>query len=210
MNHLTGTVFQTAQRAYANYFGGTFSGVGSADRTDPGDAKPPRAWHVLWTRNNFEKTVYRQLQSRGYEVFLPIITDWSCRSIARRPRQSPMFKGYLFLNASVDRYAYLDISNTDGLVSILGHHWNLLTHIPDREIETIRLAVANRIPTIPYPFMESGDKVRVTRGPLANSEGILVRSEPSRGLFVLSIRQLRRSVAVEVDYADVVSVQPPA
>jgi transcription termination/antitermination protein NusG len=168
------------------------------------DNELEKAWHVLWTRSNYEKLVYDHLHSKGYEVFLPLITEWSGQKEARRPRKTPMFKGYLFLYGAIDRYSYLDISNTGGLVSILGHRWDRLAHVPDKEIESIRLTVINKIPGIPYPFIENGDRVRITKGSLANTEGILVRSEPNKGLFIISINLLRRSIAVEVDYENVV------
>ena len=168
------------------------------------DAEPVKAWHVLWTRSNCEKIVYELLNSKGYEVFLPLITEWSRRSETRKICRTPMFKGYLFLHGAIDKHSYLDISNTDGLVSILGHRWDRLAHIPDEEIESIKLTVGNKIPSISYPFMEQGDRVRITKGSLANTEGILVRSEPTKGLFIISINLVRRSIAVEVDYSNVV------
>jgi transcription antitermination factor NusG len=46
--------------------------------------------------------------------------------------------------------------------------------------------------------------VRIISGPLADVEGILVRVRPEKGLLVLSVHMLQRSVAVEVDGAQVV------
>jgi hypothetical protein len=39
----------------------------------------------------------------------------------------------------------------------------------------------------------------VIRGPLANAEGILLKTEPKEGLLVLSVDLLRRSIAVRID-----------
>jgi transcription antitermination factor NusG len=41
--------------------------------------------------------------------------------------------------------------------------------------------------------------VRITRGPLANVEGTLVRVNPKKGLLVVSVDLLQRSVAVHLD-----------
>jgi transcription antitermination factor NusG len=41
--------------------------------------------------------------------------------------------------------------------------------------------------------------VRITAGPLADVEGVLVRTRPTRGLLVLSVELLRRCIAVEID-----------
>jgi transcription termination/antitermination protein NusG len=169
-------------------------------------AEQSEAWHVLWTKSNCERQVYQHLSAKGYGLFLPLITEWSSKSATRKMIQTPMFKSYLFLYGAIGKEAYLDISNTDGVVSILGHRWDRLAHVPDHEIESIRTTVGNEIPVIPYPFLEQGDRVRIKKGSLANTEGILVRSEPDKGLFVISINLLRRSIAVEVDYSNVVPV----
>jgi transcription antitermination factor NusG len=41
------------------------------------------------------------------------------------------------------------------------------------------------------------------RGPLAGVEGVFLRGRPDRGLFVVSISLLQRSVAVELDCTQV-------
>lgn len=162
-------------------------------------------WHVLWTRSNYERLVHDQLVRKGYDVFLPLIDQWTPRKNGSlQTCRVPMFKGYLFLNHAVDKSAYLDICKTDGLVAILGARWDRLARVPDAEIDAIRLAVESRLPTTPYPYLAEGDKVRITHGSLANAEGILIKTERTRGLFILSVNLLRRSVAVEVHCANVV------
>ena len=41
--------------------------------------------------------------------------------------------------------------------------------------------------------------MRITEGPLANVEGILVRGNPKKGLLVVSVNLLQRSAAVHLD-----------
>jgi transcriptional antiterminator NusG len=174
----------------------------------PEDAPEPRVgWHVLWTRSNFEQAVNDQLRSRDYETFLPRINQWPCRRAQRKgdsTRLAPMFRGYLFLRHRIDKEAWLDISNTPGLVQILGASWNRLARIPDEEIEAIRRTADSSVPARPYPYLTKGEPVRIVRGPLANAIGLLVLTDFSRGYFVVSVHLLRRSVAVKVDCADVV------
>jgi len=52
---------------------------------------------------------------------------------------------------------------------------------------------------MPHPYLRDGERVRILRGPLADVEGILVRTKPNKGLIVLRVALLQRSVAVEVD-----------
>jgi len=164
---------------------------------------PYTGWYVLWTRSNHEKNVMGQLEKKGYEVFLPMISQWSGRKKGLPVCMAPMFKSYMFLRHKIDKGAYLDICNTKGLVSILGTRWDKLARIPDEEIQTIKLVVDSQLPTMPYPWLTTGSEVRITRGTLTNAQGVLVESELSKGLFIISVNLLKRSVAVKVDCADV-------
>ena len=55
------------------------------------------------------------------------------------------------------------------------------------------------LPALPYPYLREGQRMRILHGPLAGVEGIFVTGDPHKGLLVLSVEMLRRSVAVEVD-----------
>ncbi len=70
----------------------------------------------------------------------------------------------------------------------------------------IRTLLRARAAVLPHAYLRDGQRVRITRGPLANVEGILVRQKPHHGVLVLSVDLLQRSVAVEVDCTCVVPV----
>ena len=156
-------------------------------------------WHALWTRSHCERLVWDQLAARGFHAFLPTIDVWSRRGEVRRRIQTPMFPGYLFLNHPMDKAAYIEVRKTRGLVSILGERWDSLAVVPPSEIEAIQKVVQSHTPVFPHSHLRAGQRVRITGGPLADVEGVLVRQKADKGLLVLSIEMLRRSIAVEVD-----------
>jgi transcription antitermination factor NusG len=156
-------------------------------------------WHVLWTHSNCERLVYDQLRTQGFEVLLPMIGQWGRRKGLRYLGQVPMFPGYLFLHHAVDKMSYLQVCKARGLVRILGEQWDRLATVPEREIEAIRKLGETDLQPLPHPYLREGQRVRVLRGPLANAQGILLKSEPEKGLLVLSVELLRRSVAVQID-----------
>ena len=55
---------------------------------------------------------------------------------------------------------------------------------------------------MPHPYLKVGRRVRIIAGPPAGFEGILLRKK-NEPRFVLSIDMIQRSVAVDVDAADV-------
>jgi transcription antitermination factor NusG len=84
-------------------------------------------------------------------------------------------------------------------VRLLGQRWDQLEAVPDSEVDAIQKLVRSELPVFPYPFLREGQRVRITNGPLADVEGILVRGNPKKGLVVVSVGLLRRSVAVQLD-----------
>jgi transcription antitermination factor NusG len=156
-------------------------------------------WHVLWTRSNCEQLVCDQLTSKGFDVFLPRIGAWSRRGAHRRFTQVPMFPGYAFVHHAIDKASYVEVSKAKGLVSILGERWDCLEAVPDTEVEAIQRALQATVSVFPHAYLREGQRVRILQGPMAGVEGIFLRGNAKKGLFVISINMLRRSVATEVD-----------
>ncbi len=156
-------------------------------------------WYVLWTHSHCEQLVYDQLAVKGFELFLPTIDAWSRRFGIRRLARAPLFGGYLFLHHAMDKASYLEVRKARGLVRVLGERWDRLDVVPDQSIEAIQRVLRTRVPILPYPYLREGQRVRITSGPMADVEGILVRSNPNKGLLVMSVDLLQRSIAVQVD-----------
>jgi len=162
-----------------------------------------RNWYALWTKSHCEQLVFDQLAAKGFHSFLPKIEAWSRRGGRRHRIHVPMFPSYLFLHHAMDLNSYIEVLKTRELVRVLGDgHDRLrdrLAVVPDVEIEAIQKVVQAQLPALPYPYLREGQRVRITEGPLAGVEGILVNTKPNKGLLVLSIELFQRSVAVEVD-----------
>ena len=170
--------------------------------TTAGTSRAP--WHVLWTNSHCEQLVCDQLAARGLHPYLPKVDVWSTRAGKRRLISAPLFPGYLFLNDRLDRATHGEARKARGLVRILGDAWDRLACIPEPEIESVRRVVSSGVPALPHPYLREGQRARIASGPLAGIEGVLVQARPSKGLLVLSVNMLQRSVAVEVDCLDVV------
>jgi transcriptional antiterminator NusG len=168
-------------------------------------------WFVLWTHSHSERLVHDQLAEKGFDIFLPTMRMWSRRKGAQSAIAVPMFPGYVFVHHPIDKASYIQISKTRGLVRVLGDRWDRLHSVPDGEIDTIRRVASAGVPAFPVPYLREGQPVRLIAGPLAGLEGLLVSTKPQKGLFVVSVDLLQRSVAVEVDCTQVrpASVRQP-
>jgi transcription antitermination factor NusG len=168
-------------------------------------------WFAVWTNSHCEQAVHDQLAAKGFEAFLPLIRTWSRRAGTQRLISLPMFPSYLFVRLAMDKHSYVEILKTRGLVRILGERWDRLETVADSDIDALQRVLHTELPIMPHPYLREGQRVRITRGPLAGVEGILLRGRPQRGVLVLSVDLLRQSVAVEVDCTAVVAVgAPPA
>jgi transcription antitermination factor NusG len=161
-------------------------------------------WHVIWTHSHFEDLVGEQLVAKGFHPFVPKVDAWTRRGGARQIKRVPLFASYLFLNDALDKPRHVEVRKTRGLVDVLGESWDRPATVPDAEIEAIRRITDSGLTAMPHPYLREGRRVRIAAGPLADVEGILVKVRPDKGLVVVSVNLLQRSVAVEVDCTRVV------
>jgi transcription antitermination factor NusG len=163
-------------------------------------------WHALHTRHQHEKTVAQVLTNKGFDTYLPLFTAerrWKDRT---KHLELPLFPCYVFLRGGLNRK--LNILTTPGVHGIVQGSGGTAGIIADSEILAIQRAVQNAPKIEPYPYLECGDRVILKAGPLAGLEGILIRRRDQVRL-VLSIEMLSRSVAVEVDIANVEPLPKP-
>ena len=168
-----------------------------AESEAAGEHRP--RWYALWTHSHCEQLVRGQLDARGFEVFLPTIGVWSWRAGVKHRIRRPLFPGYLFVRDELSGARYVELLKARGLVGVLGGQDGGPGEIPEGEIDAIRMLINSELPASPYPYLQTGQRVRINDGPLTGVEGILVDRRAGRGLLVLSVHLFRRSVAVEVD-----------
>jgi transcription antitermination factor NusG len=160
-------------------------------------------WFVLWTHSNSERLVDDQLRGKGFETFLPLIKAWSRRRGVQSTISVPMFPGYVFVRHALDKRSSVDILSARGVVRLLGERWDRPASVSGDEIDTIRRVADAGVPVSPHPFLAAGQPVRIVDGPLTGVEGILVSINPRKGLLVVSVEILQRSVAVEIETTQV-------
>ena len=154
-------------------------------------------WFALQVRSRRETIAATYLQAQGYQCFLPLyksVQRWSDRL---KELERPLFPGYLFCRFDFSHRRPILIA--PGVQQVVGIG---RTPIPveEAELEPIRQAIASGLSSQPWPYLQVGERVRVTFRSLSNLEGILINFKGSHRV-VLSLTLLQRSVAVEVDLA---------
>ncbi len=160
-------------------------------------------WYAVQTCANHEKRVLEQLNRRTVETYLPLyasVRRWKDRRVRL---ELPLFPGYVFVRLALrDRFQVLQAPGVARLVGFGGQ----AAALPDQEIETLRQGLAGEMCVEPHPYLKVGHRVRVRTGPLQGLEGILVRKK-KLSRFVISLDLIMRSVAAEIDVADLEPVQ---
>jgi transcription antitermination factor NusG len=155
-------------------------------------------WYVAWTSANHEKHIAEQLRLRKVEHFLPLYTSvrrWKDRRVTL---ELPLFSGYVFVRLALrDRLQVLQVPGVAKLVGFNGTP----AALPPEEIEALRANLASGVRIEPHPYLIVGRRVRVKNGPLAGMQGILLKKK-NRARFVVSVELIQRSIAVEMDEAD--------
>lgn len=160
----------------------------------PTDYTKPR-WYAAYTRAQHEKQVALQLDERTVEHYLPLyeaVRQWKDR---RKRVRMPLFPGYVFVR--IPLLNRLDVLRIPGVVHLVGFN-GTPTALDDEEVESLRCALACGVGAEPHPFLTIGRRVRITAGPLAGHEGILVRRERNLRV-VLSIHLIQRSILVQIN-----------
>jgi len=156
-------------------------------------------WYALYTCPRHEKRVAKQIDERRIPAFLPVyrtVRRWKDR---RKELDLVLFPGYVFVQMTMrHRLQVLQLPGVVRLVTFNGRP----AALPADEIDALRNRLSGFPGVQPHPYLRVGRKVRVRSGPLQGLEGILVRRK-ERCRIVLSINLIMRSVAVEVDEADV-------
>jgi transcription antitermination factor NusG len=152
-------------------------------------------WYAVWTRARHEKVVSSQLARKGLEVFLPLYASLRQWKNGRHRVELPLFSGYTFVRIPLRQR--LEVLRVAGVVALVGAAGRPVP-LAEEEIESLRRALAAGVRAEPHPYLTVGRRVRITAGPLAGREGILVRWRGQHRV-VLSIDLIQRSVALEVD-----------
>jgi transcription antitermination factor NusG len=153
-------------------------------------------WYGVRVRPKSEAQASIALSARGFEAFLPtqhVRRRWSDRV---KNLEIPLFPGYLFCRFRPEER--IRVLEAPAVIQIVGIG---ATPIPvsDTEIEDIRTMVDSHLTLTPWPYLHTGQRVRIEHGPLAGIDAIVTNAQDGNSRVVVSIALLQRSVATEIE-----------
>lgn len=163
----------------------------------PSESCAAPEWFAIYVMSRHEKRIAEHLRVRQIEHFLPLYgARHTWKDGSKVTVQLPLFPGYLFVRTlRGQRGRALEVP---GVLSAVGKRESSV--IAESYVDALRKAVTlGKVE--PHPYLATGAFVHIRSGALAGLQGIVVRQKSSCRV-VLSLELIRRSVAVEVDIAD--------
>ena len=150
-------------------------------------------WWVAHTKSRNEKALAHDLIGKDISYFLPM--SWKIRRRKGRKIRSllPLFSGYLFFCGEENqRIELLRTNRVANLIEVEDQQ-----RLSD-ELLQIEQALRTGTPLVPYRYIKTGQRCQVIAGPLADLQGIVVRTRNTTRL-VLQIDMLGQAASVEID-----------
>jgi len=147
------------------------------------------------TRYRFEKKVTAQLQGKGLQTFLPVLTEAHRWNDRQKRVEIPLFSGYTFAQLDASSEARKDLLRTRGVIGLVTFAGEPVP-VPARQISDLQCLLSQRLPCSLHPFLKTGERVRVRGGSLDGLEGILERKDEKR--LVIAIDSIQRAVAIQI------------
>lgn len=164
----------------------------AAERRSPTTTIAPK-WMVLHTKARQEKAVARQLHAAGVVHDLPLV-DRVTVTRGRKHRSSvPLFASYVFVYGE-NQHAYDAIASKRVVQFIEVQDQARF----EREMASIHAAIKSGMPIEEHHGIAVGHRVRVSKGPLAGVEGVVI-DEARRSCLVLHVETLGRGASVEIE-----------
>lgn len=154
-------------------------------------------WYVVHTHPQAEERAVHHLQFQGFSVYLPRFR--AERRHARKVEivERPLFPRYLFIDMDVEQTRWRSIRGTFGVRDLVSRG-DRPAPVPMGVVEEIRRREGeDGLIKLPIPSFQTGERVQVTDGALAEQIGVVL-AMPDHQRVILLLGMLGREVQVTV------------
>src|SRR5262245_50924521 len=138
-------------------------------------------WYAISVKHQHERAIESVLHARQFETLVPMYRSQRTWSDRTKEIELPLFAGYVMCRFDAGHTE--EVLTVPGVRSLVGFG-GLPGRIEDRQIADIRAIAASGLGLRPWPFLKTGDRVRVERGPLRGIEGTLLEDKHHTRLVV--------------------------
>jgi len=162
-------------------------------------------WYAVHVKSRHEFVAASELVRKGIEIFVPSVKKQRQWKDRKKLIEFPLFPGYAFVRVPAYPGAFVEVLKTRGIAGFVTLEPGSPARVDSNEIDSLRLLVGSGMDIDVYPQLREGTRVRITKGPLTNAEGVLIR-KIDEFVFIVNVDILGRSVAVKIAPHDVNAV----
>ncbi len=155
-------------------------------------------WFVVYTRFNTEKKLQSTLENAGYTTFLPLYTTLRQWSDRKKKVSLPLIRSVIFVK--LEQSKLNDLYQFTYVQGILKEHGEPGT-VRKQEIDNLEIIAkewsGEKVKTNKTISLESGDAVKVKRGPFEGVFGELV-SIKGKHRVVVKLRSMQVEFVIDV------------
>ena len=154
-------------------------------------------WIAVYTKPRHEKTVEKELQQKGFEVFLPLLRERRNWSDRKKWVEFPLFRSYVFVRIELKNTLF--VLQTIGVVRVVKFGEDAAI-VNDDHIRAIKLMIVGGYNPKAMDYFVEGDPVEVKDGPLKGLVGEVVRLD-NHDRLVVRVDAIQHSISVQIDRA---------
>ena len=161
-----------------------------------------KKWIAVYTKPRHEKTVEKELQKKGFEVYLPLLKQRRKWSDRKKWVEFPLFRSYIFVKTEIKNALF--VLQTLGVVKVVKFGGEVAV-IQNDSIQAIKLMIEGGYSPEATDYFVKGDPVEVKDGPLKGLVGEVIRVDNHDRLLV-RVDAIQHSVSVQINRAFLKSV----
>ena len=161
-----------------------------------------KKWIAVYTKPRHEKTVEKELQKKGFEVYLPLLKQRRKWSDRKKWVEFPLFRSYIFVKTEIKNALF--VLQTLGVVKVVKFGGEVAV-IQNDSIQAIKLMIEGGYSPEATDYFIKGDPVEVKDGPLKGLVGEVIRVDNHDRLLV-RVDAIQHSVSVQINRAFLKSV----
>lgn len=152
-------------------------------------------WYPVYTQSRAEKKAYRELLSKGFEVYLPLHRQQKQWSDRKKWVEEPLIKSYLFVQ--IHQHQQKEVLMTNGISRFI-YFSGKVASMPNRQIEELKLVMTAAYQLeITEEELQPGEKITIKAGPLKGLCGEIIEYHSQRKL-LLRLGDINHNIIVHV------------
>lgn len=171
--------------------------------------KLPNRWYAFAVYSRQEKAAAKELERKGYEVYLPITSKRRLWSDRVKHVETALFPGYLFVHTELSAASRKDIIFPKQVWDVVGkkkeNSEELAAFVPDYEIISLQKTLASTREYEPTSKLVRGLKVKVVSGPMKGAFAVVEKLDKRYEKIYVQLPLLGRGVKVELKVDDVLA-----